>query len=150
MIEFQLNGHKLEFDETKTYSDFTVTDGKPDLYTINMEEFLRLLEEKAIEWNPLNWQWLSRWVHEAPRKRRLREMRSEGMNVLTGEFLFDGWPGADDFIDSLENTGNIAVFLLKAMGTYQTHPPFGPNWYKEHLSNQGKEDFNIVVSETNG
>jgi len=60
--------------------------------------------------------YLVRWVKDAPRKRGYRQLRIDGMQVLSGEYFFDN-EGGDVIIDELENTGKFAEYFIKTFKT---------------------------------
>lgn len=130
MVEFRLGDppQVVEFDDTLRYADFYVnTEGGqrvPEALEINMQGMLEVLQKAEIPWNELKdtFRLLSRWVHEAPRKRGYRDLALSGIKNLSNEFFFEDWDEGGDFIDRLENSGRIAVEVLRCYG----ETPVGP------------------------
>lgn len=57
---------------------------------------------------------LDRWVGEAPRKRFYRELKLDGVTVVSGEYWFEDRADGAEIIDSLENSGQLARRILEA------------------------------------
>jgi len=114
MTTFQINGQTIEFDETLSYADFWV-DGSSYVFAwIQWDKILTALSE-GREWDAGIRRFvklLSRWVHEAPRKRVYRGLKMSGVTVVSSEFFFEQ-QGGDEMINSLESTGKFAVRLLE-------------------------------------
>lgn len=117
MQEYKIAGKSVQFDESKTYMDFFIQDGRQRLVETNFGKMLELLQSGKMSVDNKFKDYLvliSRWTKEAPRKRLYRKMRSEGFNVVSSEQFFDG-EGGDKVIDGLENTGKLADYLLKQL-----------------------------------
>jgi hypothetical protein len=131
MIEFTLNGKKLQFDDSLRYADFWV-DGprNPRAVEIDMKGLLSGLQDGSISWDgdgdtlsmKDQFRLLSRWVNEAPRKRNYRNLYLTGIVNLSTEYFFEDWEDGGNFIDYLENTGHVAVAVLACYGVQ----PVGP------------------------
>ena len=131
---YQIADKPFEFDDSLEYCDFyLVEDRKPNLVGVNWDAFLFGLVEGSFQWDDASIQFvkeLSRWVHEAPRKRFYRNMILEGMQVICTEYFFEQ-EGGDKVIDGLENTGKVAVALcahygVEPMGPVKNDDPFNP------------------------
>lgn len=106
----------VQFDETKKYFDFYLLKGQPQLVEIELEGTLEKLTkgELAVDSDFKDYlMYLSRWTVEAPRKKGLRKMRLEGIQVLTSEVLFDEEETGEEIINNLENTGKFAEYFLE-------------------------------------
>jgi hypothetical protein len=133
MKTYQLLDRSFEYDDSLEYFDFYLTDRKPNLATVNWDVLLSRLADGTILWDDATVQFvreLSRWVHEAPRKRFYRNMILEGMQVICTEYFFEQ-EGGDKVIDNLENTGKLAVALCAHYGVAPMEPiknddPFNP------------------------
>lgn len=133
MKTYQLLDRSFEYDDSLEYFDFYLTDRKPNLATVNWDVLLSRLADGTILWDDATVQFvreLSRWVHEAPRKRFYRNMILEGMQVVCTEYFFEQ-EGGDKVIDNLENTGKVAVALCVHYGVVPMEPiknddPFNP------------------------
>lgn len=116
-----LNGHKLEFDESLTYADFSVNSGKPEPTQIDMKQVLAHVESGKFTWEMMKneFRMWSRWVEEAPRKRffRHRILAGDIGALLSTEFFFHDWEKGEEFIDCLENTGKLAARVLECFNT---------------------------------
>jgi len=117
MKKYQLNGEPFELDESLDCLDFYYTGPIGHCSRINWKKLLVDLQKGTIEWANIVEEVivLSRWVHEAPRKRKLRQMAMQGINVVTSEELFE-CPAGEDIINQLENTGKIASQLCQHYG----------------------------------
>lgn len=133
MKTYQLLDRSFEYDDSLEYFDFYLTDRKPNLVAVNWDVLLSRLADGTILWDDATVQFvreLSRWVHEAPRKRFYRNMILEGMQVVCTEYFFEQ-EGGDKVIDNLENTGKVAVALCVHYGVVPMEPiknddPFNP------------------------
>ena len=133
MKTYQLLDRPFEYDDSLEYFDFYLTDRKPNLVAVNWDVLLSRLADGTILWDDATVQFvreLSRWVHEAPRKRFYRNMILEGMQVICTEYFFEQ-EGGDKVIDNLENTGKLAVALCDHYGVVPMEPiknddPFNP------------------------
>jgi len=115
MVEYLINGKKIELDNNKKYMDFYWKGRRGHLSEINLEGMLGAIQSGQIpidETLKEHMQYLQRWKTEAPRKRGLREMKNKGMNVLTTDALFEE-NGGEEIINNLENTGLFADYFLK-------------------------------------
>ena len=124
MRTFTINGRTIELDESLPHSDFWIQEGQPRAADINWESLLECLESGELKWNCEtidHFRLLSRWVNEAPRKRRFRELKRSGIPVISPEYFFEA-DGGDEFIDALERTGQMAAKVLEAHGV----KPVGP------------------------
>lgn len=91
MKTYQLLDRSFEYDDSLEYFDFYLTDRKPNLVAVNWDVLLSRLADGTILWDDATVQFvreLSRWVHEAPRKRFYRNMILEGMQVVCTEYFF--------------------------------------------------------------
>lgn len=133
MKTYQLLDRSFEYDDSLEYFDFYLTDRKPNLVAVNWDVLLSRLADGTILWDDATVQFvreLSRWAHEAPRKRFYRNMILEGMQVVCTEYFFEQ-EGGDKVIDNLENTGKVAVALCVHYGVVPMEPiknddPFNP------------------------
>lgn len=127
MKTFNINSRQVEFDETLEYADFWVEGPKPCLAAVNWNAILVGLQSGEYTWTQLgeHIKQLSRWVHEAPRKRHYRQMKLDGFSVLSGEFFFENWDKGAEFINALENTGKLAARVCEA---YSVEPMRPLNW----------------------
>ena len=117
MKSYEINGTTIELDPNKVYFDYFVEDKKQNLVEIKLEKMLEKMQlgKIKIDENLQNYfVYLKRWETEAPRKRNLRQMRLEGIVVLTSDNLFEGTRGLE-IIKGLENTGIFAEYFLKKM-----------------------------------
>ena len=106
---------EIEFDETLKYADFYLDDGKPGFDIYDMPTLLTKLGAPPLDQDwPEFFQYLARWVRDAPRKRFYREMKLKGYTVLSGEFFFEDQEDGEERIDWLENSGKLAVRVLEA------------------------------------
>ncbi len=117
MKTFYINGITIELDETKTYLDFYLIKGEPQLKSIDFEKMLQYASEDKLkidaEFKTLL-EYLKRWTVEAPRKRGYRQMKRDGMIVLSGEYFFENDEG-EEIINNLENTGILTEYLLEKL-----------------------------------
>lgn len=106
----------VQLDETKKYYDFYRVKGQPQLVEINLQSMLEKLANGELPVDSdfkEHLQYLARWTVEAPRKRSLRKMRLEGINVITTDALFEEEKDGEQIIENLENTGKFAEYFLK-------------------------------------
>lgn len=134
MKTYQLLNRSFEYDDSLEYFDFYLIDNRsPNLVEVNWDVLLSRLADGTILWDDATVKFvrlLSRWVHEAPRKRFYRNMILEGMKVICTEYFFEQ-EGGDKVIDNLENTGKVAVALCNHYGVTPMDPienddPFNP------------------------
>lgn len=133
MRTFQLNGKPFEFNEELEYYDFFLTDRQPNLVVVNWPVLLEKLQSGEILWDEATQKFvfdMSRWVNEAPRKRFYRNMRREGMTVISTEYFFEA-DGGEKIIDALENCGVVASALCRHYDVEPMKPikhddPFNP------------------------
>jgi len=133
MKTYQIADKPFEFDDSKKYFDFYLTDRKPNLVEVNWDALLSRLQDGSIQWDEATTQFvkdLTRWVNEAPRKRFYRKMRLDGMTVVSTEYFFEE-EGGEEIIDNFENTGKVAVALCQHYGVEPMAPikhddPFNP------------------------
>lgn len=113
--EYQIKDKTIKFDEKKNYLDFYIANGKPTLVSVDLEAMLKEMESGQIQVDENLkgfMEYLQRWKTEAPRKRFYRNLRKEGVAVLSSEVFFDD-EGGHKIIDKLENTGKFADYFLK-------------------------------------
>jgi len=119
MKTYTINGIMvIEFDETLDYYDFYVSGGKSDLVSVDFQFLLSSLESGEVEWEESlrdQVRLMSRWIHEAPRKRGFRDMIRQGITVASAEHFFEQ-DGGEEIIDAFERTGHLAVKILGAYG----------------------------------
>jgi hypothetical protein len=111
MVTYNINGKKIQLDETKEYFDFYIEQDLPVIAKIQFAELLKSIESGDFKIDSDFEEYLMyllRWVVEAPRKRGYRNMRREG------EYFFET-DGGDVIIDNLENTGKFVEYLLKEL-----------------------------------
>lgn len=133
MKTFKINNTVIEFDETLQYMEFFLQNTVPTLFNFNWKAVLKDLETDEIGWNTetiQGFKFLSRWIHEAPRKRNYRKLALAGTKILSPEEFFLEEDGAE-IIDALERTGKLAAEVLKAYGLEPVGPitnadPFKP------------------------
>jgi hypothetical protein len=115
---FRLNEQDVEIDETLTYAEFFVNDGKPNFFKFDLIKLLTEMEAGNIEFKNAKKELklLSRWVKEAPRKRFFRKEKQDGMPVLSTEYFFEDIDEGEEMINMLENSGRAAVKILAAYG----------------------------------
>lgn len=115
-MNFNLNGQVIEIDENLPYAEFFVNDGKPNFHQFDLIRLLKEMESGDVEFDKAKKELklLSRWVTEAPRKRTYRNMKLEGMTVVSSEYFFDEEEKGEEMIDMLENSGHAAVKILAA------------------------------------
>ena len=126
MKTFVINNRQVEFDETIEYADFWVTGPTftPNLSAVDFDGILVALESGKWKWEEIGSiiRDLTRWVHEAPRKRHYRELLVSGITVCSTEHFFHDWEEGPKFIDALENTGKIAARLCEVFGVEPMRP----------------------------
>jgi hypothetical protein len=133
MKTFQINGKPFEFNEELQCLDFFLTDRKPNLVEVKWALLLEKLQDGSFQWDEATQTFvhdMSRWVHEAPRKRFYRNMKRDGMVVICTEYFFEE-DGGDKIIDGLENCGVVAAALCRHYGVEPMAPikhddPFNP------------------------
>lgn len=123
MKTFTINGKNIEFDDSKTYLDFYIENGKQMLVSIDFAGILTEAVSHPIDSDFTDYmRYLERWVVDAPRKKGYRQMRKDGFVVLSAEQFFDGDDGIE-VIDNLENTGRMAELIIQQLGLG------GKKWY---------------------
>lgn len=133
MTTYQLADKPFDFNEELEYFDFFLTNREPNLVQVNWGILLEKLQDGSIPWDDATRQFvydLSRWVNEAPRKRFYRNMRREGMAVISTEYFFEA-DGGEKVIDALENSGVVAAALCRHYDVEPMQPikhddPFNP------------------------
>ena len=116
MEVYDIAGKKIELDIDKTYMDFYRVEGIGTRVEINFKDMLETIQsgDTPVDEDLRTFMYeLKRWTVEAPRKRRLRQMRLGGMNIMTTDQLFDKYEEGDKIIDNLENTGVFATYFLE-------------------------------------
>jgi hypothetical protein len=132
MKTFTIGGKTFEFDDSKTYRDYTVERTPAGLVgrleTVALGRMFADLESGRLPFGPpflLHLHLLSRWKTDAPRKRTYRNVilgQRRGdpeftklPRVLSDEqFFLD--EGGDKIIDDLESTGQVATQFLSLFG----------------------------------
>jgi hypothetical protein len=126
MKTYILNERPFSFDETRAYRDFYVQGTEQCLCEVCWEELLRRLESGDASWDAAvarSVLMLSRWVHEAPRKRFYRKLALEGgVAVVSGEQFFIQTEEGDQIIDGLEASGQVAAALCRHYGLEPLEP----------------------------
>jgi hypothetical protein len=129
MGTFNINGQSVQLDESLEYYDFYLVHRNPKLVRVNWQMILSNLQSGEWKWEPElvhMIRQLSRWVNEAPRKCFLRELRQQGAEVMTTEYLFDQDDG-HKIIDALENSGKVAAILCRVHGVEPMRPSQHPD-----------------------
>jgi len=123
MKTYTINGTDIVLEDVMYYEFFIGDNDEPQFLTMKWDKILSQLESGKMNWesNKPNIMMLSRWVNEAPRKRRYRDLMREGHPVASTEYFFEA-DGGDEFIDGLERTGKLAAEVLRAYG----EEPVGP------------------------
>lgn len=119
MKTYTINQQPFEYDETRKHADFFICQGERRLVEIDWHELLRRLESGDMAWQGVAREilLLTRWVHEAPRKRFYHELGSDSRVVIaSGEEFFIGLPGGPAIINALEATGQVAAALCRHHG----------------------------------
>lgn len=119
MKTYTINQQTFEFDETRKYADFFICRGERRLVEIDWHELLRRLESGDQAWEGVSRDvlLLSRWVHEAPRKRFYHLLGSDPRVVVaSSEEFFIGHPQGMAILDALEHTGQVAAALCRHHG----------------------------------
>lgn len=125
MHTYNINGRQIEFDDTKLYLDFFLMEGDPQLLRVDWKMILEKIEAGELEWDDDLKNFIrpmSRWVHEAPRKRFYRDMQLKGANVMSTEYFFANNEQGGEWIDALENSGNMAARLCEAFSVEPMRP----------------------------
>jgi hypothetical protein len=138
MRAFKLNGKLVTVDDTLKYADFYLEDGQPTMGEVDWLSMLSDLESGKICWDEDvadTIRMISRWIHQAPRKRFYRNLKREGVMVLSTEYFFEE-EGGDKFIDAFENSGHVAAAVLRAYGL----EPVGPIKHDDPLTATSEEE----------
>jgi hypothetical protein len=123
MKTYTINGMSIELDETVEYVEFFVSDDGDNLYQVDFQSMLSGLES-GKEWGESlrdQVRLMSRWIHEAPRKRNYRDLIRRGVTVASAECFFEHDKGIE-IIDALERTGHLAAKILFAYGVKPVEP----------------------------